>query len=98
MAGEGEQAPLIKEPLDLVRLALTDRIYVKCKGGRELRGRLHAYDIHLNLILGEVEETLSVSEIDDDTYEEVVRQTKRTIPLLFLRGDIVLLISPPLRS
>lgn len=71
--GEGEQTPLIKEPLDLVRLALIDRIYVKCKGGRELRGRLHAYDIHLNLILGEVEETLSVIDIDDETFEEVVR-------------------------
>lgn len=89
---------MIKEPLDLIRLALNERIYVKCKGGRELRGRLHAYDIHLNMVLGEVEETLSVTEIDEDTLEEMVSTTKRSIPLLFLRGDIVVLVSPPLRG
>ena len=39
---------------------------------RELKGRLHAYDQHLNMILGEVEETVTVIEIDEETYEEVV--------------------------
>ena len=38
---------------------------------RELKGRLHAYDQHLNMILGEVEETVTVIEIDEETYEEV---------------------------
>jgi U6 snRNA-associated Sm-like protein LSm3 len=33
-----------EEPLDLVRLSLDERIYVKCRGDRELRGKLHAYD------------------------------------------------------
>ncbi|KAJ3102951.1 hypothetical protein HDU97_000190 [Phlyctochytrium planicorne] len=31
----------IVEPLDLVRLSLDERIYVKMRGDRELRGRLH---------------------------------------------------------
>lgn len=31
----------IERPLDLVRLSLDERIYVKCKGDRELRGKLH---------------------------------------------------------
>ena len=39
---------------------------------RELKGRLHAYDQHLNMILGEVEETVTVIEIDEETYEEVI--------------------------
>ena len=31
----------MEEPLDLVRLSLDERIYVKMRNERELRGRLH---------------------------------------------------------
>lgn len=31
----------VSEPLDLIRLSLDERIYVKMRGERELRGRLH---------------------------------------------------------
>ena len=31
----------VEEPLDLVRLSLDERIYVKMRTDRELRGRLH---------------------------------------------------------
>ena len=31
----------VKEPLDLIKLSLDERIYVKLRGDRELRGRLH---------------------------------------------------------
>lgn len=31
----------VKEPLDLIRLSLDERIYVKLRGERELRGKLH---------------------------------------------------------
>ncbi len=31
----------VKEPLDLIRLALDERVYVKLRGDRELRGQLH---------------------------------------------------------
>lgn len=105
----------VKEPLDLIRLSLDERIYVKMRNERELRGRLHvsmslppmlqnsmrkyhclqAYDQHLNMVLGEVEETVTTIEIDEETYEEVYRTTKRTIPMLFVRGDGVILVSPP---
>lgn len=88
----------IKEPLDLVRLSLGERIYIKLRGLREVRGKLHAYDQHLNIILGEVEEVITTIEVDEDTYEEIVRTRKRTIPYLFLRGDSVILISPPTRN
>jgi U6 snRNA-associated Sm-like protein LSm3 len=69
-----------------------------CRKNRELRGRLHAYDQHLNMILGEVEETVTTMELDDETMEELVRQQKRQIPYLFVRGDGIILISPPLRQ
>lgn len=75
------------------------------------------------MILGDVEETITSIEIDDETYEEIVKagfifhmqwcgnlmqlpiqchivlQTnKRMVPYLFVRGDGVILVSPPLRS
>jgi hypothetical protein len=31
----------MEEPLDLVRLSIDERVYVKCRGDRELRGKLH---------------------------------------------------------
>lgn len=31
----------VEEPLDLIRLSLDERIYVKMRNDRELRGRLH---------------------------------------------------------
>jgi hypothetical protein len=36
-----EDAATVKEPLDLIRLSLDERIYVKMRGERELRGKLH---------------------------------------------------------
>ena len=116
MAEEIEAPPVgaVEEPLDLVRLSLDERIYVKMRNERELKGRLHAYDQHLNMILGEVEETVTTAEIDEETYEEVIivetidiilrsisqvfRSTKRNIPMLFVRGDGVILVSPPMRT
>jgi len=148
MAGRGGSN--VDEPLDLLRLSLDERIYVKMRGDRELRGKLHvsrnsavgwlctrrpaqwartrvvhgargvaaphadvqartqdrksgrvmvcgdkarvthaglpsyarhsltsrapqAYDQHLNMILGEVEETITTVEYDEDTYEEHVK-------------------------
>lgn len=88
----------VEEPLDLIRLSLDERIYVKLRNGRELKGRLHAYDQHLNMVLGDVEETVTAVEIDEETYEEVYKSSKRSIPMLFVRGDGVILISPPVRG
>jgi len=91
-------ANTVEELLDLIRLSLDEKIYVKCRGDRELRGLLHAYDQHLNIILGDAEETLTTAVVDEDTNEELVTVTKRSIPLLFVRGDAVILIAPPLRT
>lgn len=50
----------VNEPFDLMRLSLAERVFVKLRGDRELRGTLHAYDGHMNLIMSEVEETIYV--------------------------------------
>ncbi|KAF8055711.1 Sm-like protein LSM3B [Hirschfeldia incana] len=93
-----EEDATVREPLDLIRLSIEERIYVKLRSDRELRGKLHAFDQHLNMILGDVEEVITTVEIDDETYEEIVRTSKRKIPFLFVRGDGVILVSPPLRT
>lgn len=46
------------------------------------------------MVLSEVEETITQIEIDEETYEEVYKTTKRNIPFLFIRGDGVILVSP----
>lgn len=41
MADSGDQAGSVSEPLDLVRLSLDEIVFVKLRGDRELKGRLH---------------------------------------------------------
>lgn len=38
---------VVSEPLDLVRLSLDERVYVKLRGNRELQGRLHVSTVYL---------------------------------------------------
>ncbi|KAB5559557.1 U6 snRNA-associated Sm-like protein LSm3 [Coniochaeta sp. 2T2.1] len=83
----------VSEPLDLVRLLIDEFVFVKLRGDRELKGRLHAYDSHCNLVLGDVEETIYVVEEDDDESDEL-KTVNRKSEMLFVRGDSVVLISP----
>lgn len=41
MADSGDQGGSVSEPLDLVRLSLDEIVFVKLRGDRELKGRLH---------------------------------------------------------
>lgn len=41
MADAGDQGGSVSEPLDLVRLSLDEIVFVKLRGDRELKGRLH---------------------------------------------------------
>jgi hypothetical protein len=46
---------------------------------------MQAYDQHLNMILGDVEEVVTTVEIDDETYEEIVRVSSFAfLPLVFI--------------
>ncbi len=40
MAEVATEAPA-SEPLDLIKISLDERVYVKLRGGRELEGKLH---------------------------------------------------------
>ena len=100
----------VEEPLDLIRLSLDEKIYVKMRGERELRGKLHVllfsffffcfstrfkgYDQHLNMVLEDVEETLTTIEIDEETSEEIVKvspsfvlKVKCCKPLFFIEDN-----------
>lgn len=41
MAEIGDEPATVSEPLDLVRLLLDEVVFVKLRGDRELKGRLH---------------------------------------------------------
>lgn len=77
------------EPLDLVRLCLDEVVHVKLRGDRELKGRLHAYDSHCNLVLGDIEEIVYVVE-EDEQGEDAVRTVKKKSEMLFVRGMFLL--------
>ncbi|KAL8280420.1 hypothetical protein RQP46_007068 [Phenoliferia psychrophenolica] len=85
------------EPIDLIRVSLSERVFVKLRGDRELRGVLHAYDGHMNMVLSDVEETIYVVDVHELTNESVVRTVRRNVEMLFVRGDGVVLVAPPSR-
>lgn len=78
----------------MVTMSLKERVYVKCRHGRELKGKLIAYDAHLNLMLGDVEEKIITLELDPLTKQEIPRIKVKNHSLLFLRGDLVVMVSP----
>ncbi|WFD03506.1 Sm-like protein lsm3b [Malassezia obtusa] len=85
----------VNEPFDLIRLSISERVLVKLRGDRELRGVLHAYDGHMNLIMGDVEETIYDVQVAEDTGAETIKVSKRNAEMMFVRGDGVILVSPP---
>lgn len=75
------------QPLDMIWALLNEPIVVKLRSNRELRGTLHGYDEHCNMVLGDVEET--VFSLGDNN--EIQKQTSRS-EMLLVRGDTVILI------
>jgi small nuclear ribonucleoprotein len=59
-------------------------VLVRLKGGKNLRGRLKGFDQHLNLVL---------EETDDTSNSENIKK----LGMIIVRGDNVILISPPPR-
>ena len=79
----------MSRPLDVLSNALNQTVILKVRGRREIRGTLRSYDPHLNLYLENAEmihppntETGEESQIED-------------LGNIILRGDNVILISPP---
>ncbi|EUC67299.1 U6 snRNA-associated-like-Sm protein LSm3 [Rhizoctonia solani AG-3 Rhs1AP] len=82
----------VQEPFDLIRLSLSERVYVKLRGDRELTGVLHAYDGHMNLIMSDVEESIMIVENSENPANSNIKVAKRNVEMLFVRGDGVILV------
>ncbi|MCE4615421.1 MAG: RNA-binding protein [Desulfurococcales archaeon] len=65
----------------LLSESLEKTVYIRLKGGREVRGTLKSFDQHLNILLHDAEEIRSNGE------------TKR-LGIILIRGDNVVMISP----
>jgi small nuclear ribonucleoprotein len=59
-------------------------VLVRLKGGKSLRGKLKGFDQHLNLVLEETEDTTDGENV-------------RKLGVIIVRGDNVIIISPPPR-
>ena len=69
------------KPLAALNKAISSRVIVELRAGREFRGTLDGYDMHMNLVLKDAEEIVD---------GEVVSKVGSTI----VRGDNVIYISP----
>jgi len=70
------------KPLQVLNKAISSRVIVELRGGKEYRGILDGYDPHMNVVLKRAEEVLN---------GEVIGKHDVTI----VRGDNVIYISPP---
>ncbi|PKL63405.1 MAG: RNA-binding protein [Methanomicrobiales archaeon HGW-Methanomicrobiales-2] len=68
-------------PLDILDQVLNRQpVIISLKGGREIRGILQGYDVHMNLVL--------------DKAEEETDGTAQKLGTLIVRGDNVIYITP----
>jgi len=62
--------------------SLNKVVFVQLKGGRNVRGRLYSFDQHMNLVLEEAEDVTN-------------SETAKKLGTIIVRGDNVVLVSPP---
>ena len=67
-------------PLDALNASRGKRVIVELKNGKQIIGKLKAFDIHINTVL-------------DDAEERENNQIKRKIGNVFIRGDTIVIIS-----
>lgn len=71
----------VSRPLDALNKARGKNVIVELKNGKQYIGSLNAFDIHINVVL-------------DDVEERVDGEVKRKLGTLFIRGDTIIMISP----
>ena len=69
---------------EILQESLGKTVLVRLKGGKSLRGKLRGFDQHLNLVL-------------DDTEDTTDTEKTKKLGVLIVRGDNVIIISPPPR-
>merc|ERR1712025_394662 len=76
-------------PRVFVHSKIGEYVFIKCKGNREICGNLHAFDSHLNILVGNVRETIKSIVLDKKNLNEKSDNRYKTYPFLFIRGDRV---------
>ncbi|MBU2638272.1 MAG: small nuclear ribonucleoprotein [Nanoarchaeota archaeon] len=69
-------------PLDALNAARNQRVLVELKNKLQIVGKLKAFDIHINTVLNDAEE------------HDESGGLKRKLGTVFIRGDMIVLISP----
>ena len=64
--------------------SLGKTVLIRLRGGKSIRGKLQGFDQHLNLVLEKAEEVSNTENIKE-------------LGLIIVRGDNVIMISPPPR-
>jgi small nuclear ribonucleoprotein len=70
--------------MEILEDSLGKAVLIRLKGGKSLRGKLQGFDQHLNLVLEEAEDTTKTEDV-------------KKLGLIIVRGDNVVMISPPPR-
>ena len=68
-------------PLDTLNSARDKKVILELKNGKQIVGKLKAFDVHINTVL-------------DDAEEHQDGEMVRKLGKLFVRGDTIILISP----
>ncbi len=69
------------KPFDFVNSSINKNVLVLLKGNTKIRGKLKAFDVHLNLVLEDAEKLT-----ENETIELKLGRT-------IIRGDTILLVS-----
>ncbi|MGI0141297.1 MAG: LSM domain-containing protein [Candidatus Micrarchaeales archaeon] len=70
-----------ERPFDLLNKAIGQQVLIRMKNGNDIRGKMTAFDIHMNIVLD------SAEELEDGNL-------KTKIGTILLRGGNILWISP----
>lgn len=73
--------------MELLQISIGSQVLVELKGRKKIKGKLRGFDQHLNIILEDAEEI----SVDPETNQQTVVQVDTVI----VRGDNVILVSPP---
>jgi len=74
----------IERPLDLLNESKGKEILIELKDGKQIVGTLLAFDIHINIVI-------------DNAKEIVNNEQRRSLGIVFVRGNTILWISPASR-
>jgi small nuclear ribonucleoprotein len=68
-------------PLDALNKSRNKKVLAELKNGKQYIGKLHSFDIHINVVL-------------EDAEERVNGEVTRKLGTVFLRGDTITILVP----